>query len=95
MKITKSDNEKYRQLQIEDYLQMVSAKQKEYVEVCGSNKQTEGLFEQILTNENLDRAYKQVKRNNGAGGIDGMQVDELPPCRAAKYSQVKHQNKFC
>ena len=90
MKITKSDNEKHRQLQIEDYLQMVSAEQKEYVEVCGSpriiennitntNKQMEGLLEQILTNENLDRAYKQVKKNNGAGGIDGMQVDELLP----------------
>ncbi len=90
MKVTRNDNEKHRQLQIEDYLQMVSAEQKEYAEVCGSpritennitntNKQTEGLLEQILTNENLNRAYKQVKRNKGAGGIDGMQVDELLP----------------
>jgi group II intron reverse transcriptase/maturase len=69
---------------------MVSAEQKEYAEVCGSpritennitntNKQTEGLLEQILTDENLSRAYKQVKKNKGAGGIDGMQVDELLP----------------
>ena len=90
MKVTRNDNEKHRQLHLEDYLQMVSAEQKEYAEVCGSqritennstntNKQTEGLLEQILTRENLNRAYKQVKRNKGAGGIDGMQVDELLP----------------
>lgn len=90
MKVTGNDNRKHRQLHVEDYLQMVSAEQKEDAEVCGSpritennitdtNKQTEGLLEQILTNENLNRAYKQVKRNKGAGGIDGMQVDELLP----------------
>jgi group II intron reverse transcriptase/maturase len=90
MKVTGKDNEKHRQLHMEDYLQRVSAEQKEYAEVCGSpritennitdtNKQTEGLLEQILTSENLNRAYRQVKRNKGAGGIDGMQVDELLP----------------
>ncbi len=44
-----------------------------------TNKQTEGLLEEILNAENLNRAYKQVMRNKGAGGIDGMQVDELLP----------------
>lgn len=90
MKVTESDNSKHRQLRIEGYLQRVSAEQKEYAEVCESpkmtetdntntNKQTEGLLEQILNRDNLNRAYKQVKRNKGAGGIDGMQVDELLP----------------
>lgn len=90
MKVTEGDTLKHRQLRIEDYLQMVSAEQKEYAEVCASprmtesdstntNKQTEGLLEQILARDNLNRAYKQVKRNKGAGGIDGMQVDELLP----------------
>jgi RNA-directed DNA polymerase len=37
------------------------------------------LLEQILDRDNLNRAYKQVKRNRGASGIDGMQVDELLP----------------
>ena len=88
MKVTESDNLKHRQLRIEDYLQMVSAEQKEYAEVCASprmtetdstdtNKQMGGLLEDILNAENLNRAYKQVVRNKGAGGIDGMQVDEL------------------
>ncbi|MGI1658686.1 MAG: group II intron reverse transcriptase/maturase [Desulfitobacterium sp.] len=90
MKVTESGNLKHRQLRFEDYLQRVSAEQREYAEVCASpkitetdntntNEQTEGLLEQILCADNLNRAYKQVKRNKGAGGIDGMQVDELLP----------------
>jgi len=90
MKATESDDLKHRQLREEGYLQMVSAEQREYAEACGSpkmtetdntntNKQREGLLEQILSRDNLNRAYKQVKRNRGAGGIDGMQVDELLP----------------
>lgn len=90
MKVTESGNSKHRQLQLEDYLQRVSAEQREYAEVCAppkmtetdntnTNKQTERLMEKILSAENLNRAYKQVKRNKGAGGIDGMQVDELLP----------------
>lgn len=90
MKVTDRDKEKHRQLQIEDYLQRVPAEQEGYAEVCTSpkitqnnitdtNEQTEGLLEQILAGENLNLAYRQVKRNKGAGGIDGMQVDELLP----------------
>ena len=90
MKVTESGREKHRQLQKEGYLQRVCAEQKEDAEACesprmtetditGTSQQTEGLMEQILTRENLNRAYKQVKRNKGAGGVDGMQVDELLP----------------
>ncbi len=79
MKVTESDALKHRQLQYEGYLQRVSAEQREYAEVCGSpkmtetdstntNKQTEGLLERILSRDNLNRAYKQVKKNKGAGG---------------------------
>jgi len=90
MKVTESDKLKHRQLRTEGYLQRVSAEQRENAEACGSlkmtetdstdtNQQREGLLEQILGRDNLNRAYKQVKRNKGAGGIDGMQVDELLP----------------
>ena len=42
MKVTESDNLKHRQLCLfEDYLQMVSAEQREYAEVCGSPKMNE------------------------------------------------------
>ena len=81
---------KNRQLHMEDYLQMVSAEQKEYAEVFDYSKITEksgvitdywtnNLLELILRKDNLNMAYKRVKSNKGAGGIDGMQVDELLP----------------
>ena len=81
---------KNRQLHMEDYLQMVSAEQKEYAEVFDYSKITEksgvitdywtnNLLDLILRKDNLNNAYKQVKKNKGKGGIDGMQVDELLP----------------
>ena len=81
---------KNRQLHIEDYLQMVSAEQKEYAEVFDYSKiaeksgvitdyWTNNLLDLILRKGNLNNAYKQVKKNKGKGGIDGMQVDELLP----------------
>ena len=87
MNVTK-DGFKNRQLHIEDYLQMVSAEQKEYAEVFARQRiaennniitdfQTDNLMEQILHKDNLNKAYKKVKSNKGAGGIDGMSVDEL------------------
>ena len=37
------------------------------------------LLEAILNRDNLNRAYKQVRRNHGAAGIDGMTVEEALP----------------
>jgi len=36
-----------------------------------------GLLEQILSPSNLNAAYKQVRRNKGAGGVDRMDVGSL------------------
>jgi RNA-directed DNA polymerase len=36
-----------------------------------------GLLEQILSPSNLNAAFKQVKRNKGAGGVDKMEVESL------------------
>ena len=87
MNVTK-EGFKYRQLHIEDYLQMVSAEQKENAEVYAHQRiaenndiitdfQTDRLMEQILHKDNLNKAYKKVKSKKGAGDIDGMNVDEL------------------
>jgi group II intron reverse transcriptase/maturase len=38
---------------------------------------TENLIERIVDYGNLTRAYKQVARNDGSGGIDGMETEEL------------------
>src|SRR5690554_6324494 len=35
------------------------------------------LLEHILSPSNLNSAYKQVKRNKGAGGVDKMEVESL------------------
>ena len=37
------------------------------------------MLEYILTPDNLNRAYRQVKANKGSGGIDGMEVEQLLP----------------
>ena len=37
------------------------------------------LLERILSRENLNRAYKRVKANKGAPGIDGMSVEDALP----------------
>ena len=39
----------------------------------------ENLLEKILNRDNLNRAYKRVKSNKGAAGIDGMTVEEALP----------------
>jgi len=89
MKVTERDI-KPRQLQFEDYLRRDTAEQEEITgvgasrrmietDITNTTEQAEGLLEQILAEDNLNRAYKQVKRNKGAGGIDRMQVDELLP----------------
>lgn len=44
-----------------------------------SKQHTENLLEEILHKRNLYEAYKQVKRNKGSHGVDGMGVEELLP----------------
>jgi RNA-directed DNA polymerase len=38
---------------------------------------TEDLMTEICSKSNLRRAYKQVKRNKGSAGVDGMTVDDM------------------
>ena len=35
------------------------------------------LFDRILDRDNLNQAFRQVKRNGGAPGVDGMTIDKL------------------
>ena len=37
------------------------------------------LLERILFRDNMNRAYKRVKANKGAPGVDGMTVEEALP----------------
>ena len=68
---------------------MVSAEQKEYAEVFDYSKiaEKERYHHRLLDEQSFgfdfarrtNKAYKQVKKNKGKGGIDGMQVDGLLP----------------
>lgn len=49
---------------------------------------TERLMEEVSQLDNLNQAYRRVKTNKGAPGVDGMTVDELPAWFA------KHQQEF-
>ena len=69
------------------YLQRDSAEHEEYAGAQRSfsliweekNSAQPRLLERILDKDNLNRAYKRVKANKGAAGIDGMSVEEMLP----------------
>ena len=99
-----NDRFKDRQLHNEGYQQMVSAEQKEYAEVSACQRitennriitdfQTDRLLEKILQPTNLNNAYRKVKSNKGAGGVDGMSVDELLPFLRDNQAQLIRQLK--
>lgn len=64
--------------------------------VAGSPEQPESippcaLLAQVLDRANLQRALKQVRRNKGAPGIDGMTVDELPEYLLHHWLEIRAQ----
>ena len=52
---------------------------------------TSSLMEQILSSDNLNRAYLQVVRNKGAEGVDGMKYTELKEYLAKNGEIIKEQ----
>ena len=67
------------------FLQRDSVEHKEYAEAYSTDsRETEekdgaDLLEKVLSRDNLNKAYKRVKANKGAAGVDGMTVDEALP----------------
>ena len=59
----------------EGYAEVQSTDRREGKERDGASD----LLGAILDRDNLNRAYKRVKRNHGAAGIDGMTVEEALP----------------
>jgi hypothetical protein len=45
--------------------------------ITENNITDDGMLEEILSPRNLNQAYKRVKKNKGAGGVDGMSVEDL------------------
>ena len=58
----------------EEYVGAQSVVTRETEEADGAD-----LLERILSRENLNRAYKRVKANGGAPGIDGMTIEDALP----------------
>lgn len=97
------DNQKYdngRQLHIEDYLQENKLETKGNVEVpsiidvspeeeIDTKTVTNELLEKILSKSNMNLAFKKVKANKGASGIDNMTVDELLQYLKENGNQLK------
>ena len=67
------------------FLQRVGVEHKEYAEAYSAETQKAeerdgaDLLEKVLDRDNLNRAYRRVKANKGASGVDGMTVDEALP----------------
>jgi RNA-directed DNA polymerase len=49
----------------------------------------EGLWERMLSRQNLERALRQVERNKGAPGVDGMTVAELRPWLRSHWPTIR------
>lgn len=97
------NNQEYkngRQLQIEDYLQENMLETEGNVEVpsildvseleeVDTKTVTNELLEKILSKDNMNIAFKRVKANKGASGIDDMTVDELLQYLKENGEQIK------
>lgn len=58
----------------EDYAEAYSTDSRETKEMDSAD-----LLGKVLNRDNLNRAYKRVKANKGAAGVDGMTVDDALP----------------
>jgi RNA-directed DNA polymerase len=47
------------------------------------------VMEQILASENLHKAWRRVKANAGAPGIDGMTVEAFPAFGRAHWPRIR------
>ncbi len=45
----------------------------------------------ILSKENMTQAFHQVRRNQGAAGVDGISVNDLASILHERWDSIKHQ----
>ena len=51
----------------------------------------QGMLERMVERDNMVRAYRRVKQNKGAAGVDRMTVDELPGYLQRNWHFIKEQ----
>ncbi|MRN12579.1 group II intron reverse transcriptase/maturase, partial [Akkermansia muciniphila] len=49
------------------------------------------LLEEILSNQNMNQAYKRVYRNKGVSGVDGITVEELKAYLRKHKDELRNQ----
>ena len=59
--------------------------------IKGNHHQTDQLMELIVSQANMQSAYRRVTRNGGTGGVDGMSVKELKPYLQSEWEKIKGQ----
>jgi len=89
----KAQNDKENFLH-EDRLETEGKKEEQSITIKSPGEKDDGsktckLLEEILSKENMTRAFKRVKANKGASGIDGMTVDELQPYLKDAWPKIK------
>lgn len=61
-----------------------------WLSICKEERnQTMNLLEQVTSFGNLQKAYKQVRRNGGSGGVDQMSIEEFGDWLGKHYQELQ------
>ncbi len=63
----------------EGYGRVLTEKRITETDIANTSSEVDRLLEEIMEPENLNKAFKRVKRNKGSHGVDGMEVGKLLP----------------
>jgi len=50
-----------------------------------------GLLQAVLARENLQRAWKRVKANKGAAGVDGLNIEQTARRLVTAWPMIRHR----
>lgn len=64
-------------------------------EACGPRRESEdtgsALLAAALTRENLKQAFRRVRRNKGAAGVDGLDIDQTARYLVSAWPEIRQQ----
>jgi hypothetical protein len=89
---TKGQTEQERSDPVEDIAANEAGRSGDDESRCGGKHgsvQEQTMMEQVLARENLLAAWRRVKTNAGAPGIDGMTVEEFPAFSRKHWPRIR------